>query len=122
VDEFFQMHFATRPLDGEFTTSLRHGDFGPTNILYDPQTPLISGVIDFGSAGLGDPAVDIAALIGPVSYGETFAELLMPTYPGVDALLERARFYAGTFALQEALWGLDHNDPNAFQHGMANYV
>jgi hypothetical protein len=83
-----------RPLDREFTPSLRHGDFGPTNILCAPLS--ISAVIDFRTAGLGDPAVDIAAVIGPVSYGETLAELLMPTCPGVEALLERARFYAGT--------------------------
>jgi len=37
---------------------LRYGDFGTGNILYDPQTLTISGIIDFGFAGLGDGALD----------------------------------------------------------------
>jgi aminoglycoside 2''-phosphotransferase len=41
---------------------LVHGDFGTGNILYDPAARAISGVIDFGGAGPGDPAVDFAAL------------------------------------------------------------
>src|SRR6185436_8385688 len=32
--------------------ALRHGDFGTGNILYDPQALVITGVIDFGFAGL----------------------------------------------------------------------
>jgi aminoglycoside 2''-phosphotransferase len=33
---------------------LRHGDFGPTNILFDSVSRTISGIVEFGSAGLGD--------------------------------------------------------------------
>ena len=70
---------------------LRHGDFGPSNILYDAHARAIRGIIDFGSAGLGDAATDIAALMGPLSYGEAFVDRLAPVYPGLETLLDRAR-------------------------------
>ncbi|MGW8226836.1 MAG: phosphotransferase family protein, partial [Anaerolineales bacterium] len=31
------------------------------------------------------------------------------------------RFYKGTFALQEALYGVKHGDPKAFERGIAPY-
>ena len=101
-----------------YVPAIRHGDFGGSNILYDPKTRKISGIIDFGSAGLGDPAVDLAAVS---TYGEPFFEMICENYPGVDALLTRARFYHGTFALQEALHGFHNGDQKAFENGMAAY-
>jgi aminoglycoside 2''-phosphotransferase len=100
---------------------LIHGDFGPSNILYDAQACSISGVIDFSSTGWGDPALDFAALIGPVSYPESLIERFSAVYPGIEAALSRARFYAGTFALQEALYGIENEDQEAFESGIAAY-
>lgn len=98
---------------------LRHGDFGGSNILYDPEMHRISGIIDFESLGLGDPATDVAAL---ASYGEEFLALCLPTYPEMQTMLDRAQFYRGTFALQEAYYGWRTGDQEAFQRGMAEYV
>jgi aminoglycoside 2''-phosphotransferase len=100
---------------------LRHGDFGPSNILFDASARTISGIIEFGSAGLGDPALDVASVMGPFGYGEAFARSFAEFYPAVETLLDRARFYAGTFAVQEALWGLEHGDPEAFNSAIAAY-
>lgn len=97
---------------------LRHGDFGPSNILFDAPSRTISGIIDFGSAGLGDAALDIAGVMGPF---EAFARSFAEFYPAVETLLDRARLYAGTFAVQEALWGLEYGDPEAFNSGIAAY-
>ncbi|NIV40422.1 MAG: phosphotransferase, partial [Anaerolineae bacterium] len=47
---------------------LKHSDFGPSNILFDSETQRVSGIIDFGSSGLGDPAYDFAGLLS--GYGE----------------------------------------------------
>lgn len=105
----------------EFQPVLRHGDFGPGNIMFDPKQRHVSGVVDFGSVALGDPAVDIASLIGPFGYGEPFLSLLAKDYPRLDELAPRARFYAGTFALQEALWGWENNDKHALESGLALY-
>jgi aminoglycoside 2''-phosphotransferase len=117
-------HFAAyleTPDDPDYRAVLRHGDFGPSNILFDAETRTISGIVDFGSAGLGDPALDIAGLIGPAGYGEAFASAFVDDFRPTRTLMRRARFYAGTFALQEALWGLEHGDPSAFELGIDAY-
>lgn len=103
----------------EYPPAPRHGDFGSGNILYDPQSMDISGIIDFGFAAVGDPAIDIAAVstLGDALFGRFTA-----TYPAIEALLPRARFYRGTYALQEALHGFKSGDNVAFNAGMARYV
>jgi aminoglycoside 2''-phosphotransferase len=113
--------FLSDEANSTYTPALVHGDFGPSNILYDAQAHSISGIIDFSSAGWGDPAVDFAALLCSVSYGEQFLERFTPIYPVTEAILSRARFYAGTFALQEALYGLEDGDQEAFESGIADY-
>lgn len=107
-------HFTWRPV-------LRHGDFGGTNILYDASHQVVSGVIDFGAAGLGDPAVDLAALSW---FGESFLQQVFVTYPGLaaPAVQARARFYRSTHALQQALWALETGDDAEFADGIALYV
>ncbi len=104
-----------------YVPALVHGDFGPGNILHNPHTNGISGILDFSSAGWGDPAVDFAAILCSVSYGEHFLERFTGIYPEVETALSRARFYAGTFALQEALYGLEDGDREAFESGIAAY-
>ena len=114
-------HFESFLSDSEehpFEPTLRHGDFGSGNILYDQQDQSISGIIDFGSAGLGDPAVDIAAAM---TFGESFFNRYYVSYPGITALIKRANFYKGTFAIQEALYGVKHDDQEAFERGIATY-
>jgi aminoglycoside 2''-phosphotransferase len=101
-----------------FQPAIRHGDFGGSNILYDPSPGRISGVIDFSFAGPGDPALDLAAVS---TYGETFFSLILDEYPAGPAILKRANFYRSTFALEEALYGKKTGDQEAFERGMAGY-
>lgn len=96
--------------------SIIHGDFGTSNILYDKSSHRITGIIDFGSAHVGDPAIDYAALLA--SYGVDFFQLIEKRLPEVKSMIERVLFYKGTFALQEALFGLEHDDPIAFTNGI----
>ncbi|PFR50521.1 DUF1679 domain-containing protein [Bacillus sp. SH7-1] len=103
-----------------FTPSLVHGDFGMTNILYSATKKNISGVIDFGGASIGDPAYDLAGILG--SYGEEFLQLFEAYYPNLETVKERMYFYKSTFALQEALFGVLNNDKKAFEAGIAQYV
>ncbi|MBW4638006.1 MAG: phosphotransferase [Gloeocapsa sp. UFS-A4-WI-NPMV-4B04] len=92
----------------EYEPKLIHGDIGPYHILFDRQKNCINGVIDFGSAGLGDPAMDIATIIH--SYGESFLSRFSTVYPEISSYLKRARFYAETFELQWALSGINSQD------------
>ena len=102
---------------------LVHGDFGAGNILYDATTRRITGVIDFGSVRADDPAVDLAALstIHPQLL-DVLLDLRPTVYPVGTNMLDRVRFYQGTFALQEALFGLDAGDAEALQAGLSAYT
>ncbi len=112
--------FLANPNQSTFQPTLRHGDFGTSNILYDPESASVTGIIDFSSAGLGDPAVDFAALLA--SYGEAFYAQCCPHYPEMEHALNRVRFYRGTFALQEALFGIENDDPVALRNGLASVI
>ena len=100
----------------EYLPCLRHGDFGPTNILGDIESATITGILDFGHAGVGDPAYDLA---GVACYGDAFLEMVGAEYPHFESLRARSKFYKETFALQEALYGLEHGDTQAFERGIA---
>ncbi len=91
---------------------LIHGDLRSYHILYDPDSRRITGIIDFGSAGLGDPAYDISSIIN--DYGEGFAALISRHYPGIKEMIDRARFWALTSELQWALAGVRTQDPSWF--------
>ncbi|MCA0988510.1 phosphotransferase family protein [Guptibacillus algicola] len=96
-----------------------HGDFGASNILWDPERYEITGIIDFGETEIGDSAYDFAGLFA--SYGENFIRRCLSLYPDGQDILERVMFYKETFALQEALHGIEHNDARAFENGIREY-
>jgi aminoglycoside 2''-phosphotransferase len=112
--------FLSDPGSFDYVPTLRHGDFGPSNILYDQNTLTITGVIDFASAGLGDRAIDFAGLRS--GFGEDFLRRVARHYPIDRPMMKRIIFYQSTFALQEALYGFDNNDEEAFNNGMEDFV
>jgi aminoglycoside 2''-phosphotransferase len=112
--------FLSDPCNFDYVPVLRHGDFGPSNILYDDQEQKVTGIIDFSSAGTGDPAYDLAGLLS--GYGEDFVVACGVVYPDVEEFMGRIRFYQGTFALLEALFGIENGDEEAFRAGLRDYV
>lgn len=96
---------------------LVHGDFGTGNILY--RDGRISGIIDFGFCGPGDPAQDLGALLA--SFGEAFVERVCRHYPALRAGMRRARFYRSSYALIQALYALRDGDEAEFEDGMRDY-
>jgi aminoglycoside 2''-phosphotransferase len=112
--------YLDHPEELEHENRLRHGDFGSGNILFDPETFSITGIIDFGGVCIGDPAVDFAGLY--TCYGADFYEHCCRVYPQMRTALNRVHFYRGTFALQEALFGIENQDTAAFEAGMVEYV
>jgi aminoglycoside 2''-phosphotransferase len=73
----------------DYAPTLIHGDLASYHILFDPEQRQITGVIDFGMAGVGDPANDFGLLIS--IYGEAFVRRMRPAYPNLDHYLPRAR-------------------------------
>ncbi|WP_223280013.1 phosphotransferase [Nostoc sp. PA-18-2419] len=98
----------TGELDMTYTPVLIYGDKAVYHILFDPISDSISGLIDFGTAGLGDPACDIAVQLG--NYGESIVQHMESDYPMLPSVIDRARFWVGTLELQWALAGIKFND------------
>ena len=97
----------TGELHLSYTPVLIHADLEVYHILFDPATQSLSGIIDFGTADLGDPATDIAVLLD--NYGEAIVRCLVKNYPELTNLIYRARFIAGTAMLQWTLAGVQNN-------------
>lgn len=97
-------------LSFDVAPALVDGDVGVYHLLHDPGRAALTGKIDFGIAGLGDPAVDLACVLS--NYGERGLRGVLDAYPDAEAFLERARFWAGTLELQWAYYGMKR-DPEA---------
>ena len=95
-----------------FDNVLRHGDFGSSNTLYSAEERRVVGMIDFGHAGIGDPAVDFAGLC--VCFGEAFLKRCARVYPLMDQCWERVLFYDEcAFLLEDALFCVEHGTEEA---------
>lgn len=88
----------------DYRESFINGELTDHHIIFDPKKGEVKGIIDFSSAGTGDPATDIACLL--LQYGEQFVASLAVYYPAITAMIDRARFIASTYALQWALGGI----------------
>lgn len=110
--ELIAHHFTpvlTGELDLHHEPVLIDGDLAVYHLLYDRDERKLTGKLDFGTAGLGDPAFDVGLLLS--NYGESLVRRMQPAYPGLEALMDRARFYAGAFELQWALSGIENDEP-----------
>ncbi|MFN2304361.1 MAG: phosphotransferase family protein [Anaerolineales bacterium] len=92
----------------DFKPVLVHGDLAPYHILYSPEEIRLTAVIDFGVAGMGDPATDLGSLIN--SYGESLIQKIGVEYDEYSALVPRARFYAQAIELQWVLLGVESGE------------
>ena len=103
---------------------LLHGDLGSTNLLVDRIEGRLTGVLDWEGAGLGDPAVDLAAIRSTLDKDPRqppLLSLLLDQDPALPVDLARAGAYLATFALQEALHGARTGDADAWAAGTARY-
>lgn len=89
-----------------------NGDLAPYHLLCERKPCRLTAIIDFGTAGIGDPAADFACLIK--NYGESFVRRMAKYYPQTKQHIERARFWAGTLTLQWLLQGIQSQDYSWF--------
>ena len=108
VTEHFETHLADRS-NFEFESRMVDTDIPPYHIMYDGRRRRVGGIIDFGCAGLGDPAVDFGVIV--YNYGESFMDRFYGVYPEAETYLKRARFYAGAQEVRWLLTGIERNDP-----------
>jgi aminoglycoside 2''-phosphotransferase len=98
---------------------LTHGDFDSTNILCDPESGDVVGIIDFEDAGLGDPAWDFCALLA--EHGSGFLQELEAGYGlPLDARFgQRVAFHARRILFVELLYGIQENERRFVDNGRA---
>jgi aminoglycoside 2''-phosphotransferase len=101
-----------------FTPTLVHRDLVPEHVLVDPMTGELTGVIDWGDAGIDDPAVDFAGVRRQM--GTEFARRMLAAYhPALDATaLRRMDFYAGMEPFHEIHFAQTHGDAAHLAHGV----
>lgn len=113
-----------------FRPAVIHHDLGPEHILVEPASGRLAGVIDWSDVVIGDPAIDLAALL---HLDADFAADVMERYLGglagdgdaaepIEALRERARFYAKVGPFWEVLHGLASNQPRYVESGLAGVL
>jgi len=106
--EHFETHLGDKR-NFEYELKVVDTDLPPYHIMFDRERKRINGIIDFGCAGLGDPAIDFGVII--YNYGESFLKRFYDVYPEAEQYLPRARFYAGAHELRWLLTGVERNQP-----------
>lgn len=109
--EHFESQLADRS-NFEYELRMVDTDIAPYHIMFDRENRRISGIIDFGCVGLGDPAIDFGVVIN--AYGESFLNRFYGVYPEAESYLKRARFYAGAIELRWVLQGIERGDQRWF--------
>jgi aminoglycoside 2''-phosphotransferase len=99
----------TGELSFDFVPAMIHGDLAPYHLLHDPGTARLTGILDFGVAGRGDPAVDLACLL--CVWGQRWVQGLARPYPQLAGLADRAEFIAAALPVEWAVVGLEQDQP-----------
>jgi aminoglycoside 2''-phosphotransferase len=88
-------------------------------VLCDPTTGHLTGVIDWGDAGIDDPAVDFAGISRQL--GEDFARQMLAAYhlPLDASFLRRMDIYARMEPFHEIHFGQLRGDAAHLAHGIA---
>jgi aminoglycoside phosphotransferase (APT) family kinase protein len=98
--------------------TLIHGDLGPEHVL--SHDGLITGVIDWSDARIGDPALDLAwALYGTP---EPFAEAVATAYDVTADELSRALDWHRLGPWYEVLWGQGPGGQEYVESGVAGII
>jgi aminoglycoside 2''-phosphotransferase len=104
IAEHFEVHVADQS-NFDYELKMVDTDISPYHIMFDRQRRRINGIIDFGCAGLGDPAIDFGVII--YYYGESFVRRFLKVYAETETYLRRARFYAGMHEVRWMLRGIE---------------
>lgn len=93
---------------------LAHGDLSQDHILLNPQTNVITGVIDFSDAIVTTPLLDYMYLYHAYG-GDLLAALLTLLHPNdVQSIASQVRLLHAWYLAMRLLWALEHN----YSHGV----
>jgi aminoglycoside 2''-phosphotransferase len=102
--------YLDQPLNFCFQPVFVHRDLGAEHILCDQQHKVVTGIIDWEDAAIGDPAIDFVGLnmVG----GRDFIERVLGSYRGTagENFWERLSFYQAIIPYHEYRFGLEIGD------------
>lgn len=97
-----------------FIPCVTHQDFDVSNILVDPNSFRVTGIIDFEDMGIGDPAYDLVF----IDQKKDFFKSLLINYTHIDATIEqRILFYYQRIAIPYFLYGIENNVQEMIDYG-----
>jgi len=101
-----------------FAPVLVHRDLGGEHILCDPDQGDVTGIIDWGDASIGDPAIDFAGLL--CDFGAEFTRGVLAGYEGEvgETFWSRVEFYARIVGFYEILYGLQEGNSTHVAYGL----
>jgi len=106
-------------LGWDYKPAFVHGDLAPFHIKYDTENKKLNGIIDFGEAGIGDPATDLCMVL--YYLGKEFALEMAAGYPGLEKQYPRARFLAETLEIYWFIAACENRGPIFFGPHLGAY-
>ncbi|NHJ85982.1 MAG: aminoglycoside phosphotransferase family protein [Asgard group archaeon] len=115
LDKVFR-EYLTNKENFDFDARLIHGDFDTSNILIDPETLKLTGVIDFETFHIYDPACDLLFYDeGPIFHNAILSSYCQDTG---KSLHDRMKFFYCRTCIEYLQWGLEHNRTSLVEEGL----
>jgi aminoglycoside phosphotransferase (APT) family kinase protein len=92
--------------------SVLNGDLGLAHILVDPPTGMVTGILDWAAAIIGDPLFDIATFSMGGPAGDPIQQVLQPALLaacGADPHDPRIQLYRAIDHLTNAVWSVEND-------------
>ncbi len=115
-EEFWQ-NLLSEFRDSSFEPTLIHGDLGTENILFDPATVSLSGILDWGYMQISDPALEFAHLF--MHKFELGEEVLKQYGMEGSSFKRRVQWYVDSEPFYDVMWGIDHHWGKAKRLGLS---
>ena len=100
----------------DFPLMFAHADLGPEHVLVGDRGARLSGIIDFESATIGDPAIDVLPLVRHL--GRPLMPALLAGRAFGDDLERRLRFYSWMGSAHAILYGAAKGRPDIVAGGI----
>ena len=107
------------PPEDEGPLRVLHNDLGDEHVLVQAETGVVTGVIDWTDAAVGDPALDFARLWA--WQGEAFTKVMLDEYglPADPLMLDRIRYRGVCTAVGTLFYGWRSGDDQYCNSGLA---
>jgi len=103
--------------DSSFEPMLIHGDLGTENILFDPSSVRLTGILDWGYMQISDPALEFAHLF--MHKPELGEEVLKQYRMQGSNFKRRVQSYVDSEPFYDVIWGIDHHWDKAKRLGLS---